>query len=246
MDDPEINKPLKMPEEGKRIDYSQLSSPEPMGRSSAPPPPPAIGLPPRSPSPSPSPSRPSNGPAPHSSLGSILLMIFLAIVLVAGVLVFFSWKGWISLGGIEKLWGGGKTTPTPTVSVSVAPSPTVSAVVSSSPASSPQVNANVNDQTRKADLTKIKEALVKYFAQNNQFPVGEFKTSDASSILAQDLVPQYIEKLPDDPLAPQFYYGYKSDGKTFELTAVLEDKTDPEGTNVGQYHIYKLTGSSGT
>ena len=255
---------LKMP--GKRpetqIDYTALTPPEPMGGNmqnpnlrsmtktnpSPPPPisepPPNQVSPPVSPPPTPS-SPPPPGPITETMepagrpIGSILLMFFIALLLVAGVLAFFSWKGWIKLGGLQKYWGG-KTTPSP--------SPTLS--LSSSPTSSPtsEVVTNVNDQIRKADLANIKDALEKYFVANDKFPEASsaIKTSDSGNILEQALVPKYLDKLPLDPLTPKYYYSYQSDGQTFQLTCVLEDKTDPEGTSVGQYYIYKLTGSSGT
>lgn len=258
-DDENLEKPLKMPE-NTGVDYSNLSAPEPMGgrntqvtgptnfaRQPSQPltPGPGASQPPPATPPSERP-QPVEDQEPRNPLVSLILMIFLSLILVAGILVFISWKGWISLGGLEKLWGGGKASPTPTVTISVEPSPTVSASPEAN--TSPIVTTNVNDQARKADLAKIKEALTNYFADNNQFPLATtgVKTSDQTSVLTQALVPKYLDKLPDDPLAPQYYYGYKSDGQTFELTCALEDKTDPEGVNVGQFYIYKLTGSTGT
>ena len=243
------NNSLKMPGEDRQLDYSQLNQPEPMGGrssysrqgpsarpvapSSVPPP---AGVPPAMPSQPPGPL--PEEPGPRSPWATIMLMFILVVILILGVLVFISWKGWISLGGIEKLWGGGKTSPSPTISVSPTASPTFE--------TSPQITTNINDQTRKSDLSSIKTSLELYYADNNQFPESQtiIKTSDTGTLLAQALVPKYLNRLPDDPLAPQFYYGYKSDGQTFELTCVLEDKTDPEGTLVGQYYIYTLKGIS--
>lgn len=253
--DMDLDEPLKMPEDPGGLDYSNLSVPEPMGGrnnsqvsrptsftrqgpapSAAVPPPnqPPTAVPTVQPRPQAPPPVEERGP--RSPIVSVILMIFLSLILVAGILVFLSWKGWISLGGLEKLWGGGKPSPTPTLAASVEPS------------NLPSGTINTNDQTRKADLAKLKDALTKYFADNNRFPLAPngVKTSDSTSALAQALVPKYLDKLPDDPLAPQYYYGYKSDGQSFELTSVLEDRNDPEGINVGQYFIYKLTGSAGT
>lgn len=252
--DMDLDDPLKTPEDPGGLDYSNLSAPEPMGgrnnsqvprptsftrqgpSSAAVPPPnqPPTAVPTVQPRPQAPP--PVEEPRPRSPIVSVILMIFLSLILVAGILVFLSWKGWISLGGIEKLWGGGKASPTPTLITSVEPS------------NLPSGTVNTNDQTRKADLAKIKDALTKYFTDNNQFPLAPngVKTSDSTSVLAQALVPKYLDKLPDDPLAPQYYYGYKSDGESFELTSILEDRNDPEGITLGQYYIYKLTGSSGT
>jgi len=238
------NKSLKMPGEDKRLDYSQLNEPEPIGGRSAygqqsrpaPMPPNPTGVPPATPN-QPSGPLPEEG-GPRSPWATIMLMFILLVILILGVLIFISWKGWISLGGIEKLWGGGKTSPSPTISASPIASP--------SPETSPQITTNINDQTRKSDLSSIKTSLELYYADNNKFPESPtiIKTSDTGSVLAQALVPKYLNKLPDDPLTPRFYYGYESDGQTFELTCVLEDKTDLEGTLIGQYYIYTLEGIS--
>lgn len=160
--------------------------------------------------------------SPKSSWG---LIIALVVVLFLGVLFFASWQGWISLGGIEKLW---KKSDTTTTSTPVATDAT-----------------NANDTTRKKDLVDLKAALKKYYQAQQSYPVAATsqKTSDATSALSV-LVPTYIAELPIDPLSPTYYYGYKSDGKTFELTTVLEDKTTAGGTQVGTLYIYKVTDTS--
>jgi len=191
---------------------------------------------PKSQAPQAVPSPPATFPAqdakPHSSLSIGILISVLIVILIAAVLVFISWKGWISLGGIEKLWGGGQATPTPDVSVTIEPTtPTPESF----------------DAQRKRDLATLQSALIKYFADNSKYPeaTSEIKTSDSSSILAQALVPAYITVLPDDPLAPKYYYGYTSDGKSFQLTCVLEDTTDTSGVLHGNINVYTLTDTSG-
>lgn len=163
------------------------------------------------------------GMGPAQGGKSWILIIILVVVLILGVLFFASWQGWISLGGLEKLWT--KTTPT-TEPITTTPVPT----------------ANANDLVRKQDLTSLKDALKKYYLANQSYPVAETlqKTSDTTNALTV-LVPNDIAILPVDPLSPTFYYGYKSDGKTFELTAALEDKTDPAGIQSGSVLIYKVT-----
>ena len=95
-------------------------------------------------------------------------------------------------------------------------------------------------------MINIKSGLKDYYLAKSEYPKNAtmIKTSDKTSVLAQALVPAYLDSLPDDPQAPQFYYGYKSDGQTFEITAVLEDKSDSSGTIIGSYNIYKITNSS--
>ncbi len=232
MDNP-IENPVNQPVQPLEMP-SNLTPPEPMGGSGSPTNLPAVGSN-RQPSSSSMPPKEQKG-----GRGSYILMIIIGIILIIGVLVFLSWKDWISLGGLEKLWGGGKVTPIPMPKITseISPSP-----IPSSATTSPQVTTNINDQTRKNDLATIKNALKKYYETNSVYPVSQTvtKTSDTESTLTKALTPTFLEKLPNDPLAPTYYYGYKSDGTTFEITTVLEDKTDPAGTTAGTYFIYKVT-----
>ncbi len=243
-----------------QTDYSGLKSPEAMGSGSP------TGAPNsnvqsssstlRMPSQPPSNQSPNQSPPPpqnnqnldplkehKSPIASYCLMLFLLIILVVAVLIFVSWKGWISLGGVEKLWGGGKVDPTPTPTVEYTISPSISTSPQVSTDSSPIVTGNINDSQRKTDLATIKETLVEYYQANSKYPISleTTKTNDANSILVEKLVPSYLVDLPIDPLDPQYYYGYKSNGTTFELTSVLEDKTDSAGIQMGQYFLYKVT-----
>lgn len=170
--------------------------------------------------------------SPQSSGSLWILVGILAILLIAGGLVLASWQGWISLGGIEKLWGGGQTTTTNSTNTN-----------NNTNTATPKVNAN--DTKRKSDLAKIKAALLKYYNEKQTYPVaeGQIKTIDPSNILTTTLVPNYLSVMPADPVASK-YYGYESDGKSFELNAVLEDKTDPAGIMVGTIFLYKVTDTS--
>ena len=179
---------------------------------------------------------------PKKSAGSYILLIFLFIVLVLGIIFFAAWRGWISNSWTDRIFGPA-TTPTPIVTSTPTPTWEASPTITSSP----EIISNVNDETRKQDLATIKDALEKYFSDNSQYPVSIsiVKTSDISSILAQELIPTYMSSLPDDPMAPQYYYGYISeDGTSFELTCVLEDKSDVSGTLVDSINIYKVTNLS--
>ena len=249
---------------GSQFDYSGLTPPESMGGSNAAPPPepaPAPSAPtppPSSPTPEPAPAPAAEPPKteplafpsqsqtddldldtpkqagnmpgpmpPHSSLGSWFLVIILTILLGLAMLVFLSWKGYVSIGILDNFWGT-SSTPTPVESATSTPT------------------AQSNDSIRKQNLASIAQALQKYYADNTAYPVSAvvIKTSDSQSVLAQALVPAYISSLPDDPLAPSFYYGYKSSGTTFELSAVLEDKTDVSGSLSGNLNIYKVTNTT--
>lgn len=164
--------------------------------------------------------------APKPAWHSIVLIAFLALLIILAIFVFISWRGWVKIGFMEDIW---KRSPSPELSVS--PEATTSAAV------------NNNDLTRKSDLGQIKQALLDYYKDNGSFPIAaqQIKTSDGKTTLANALIPTYLDSLPDDPSAPTNYYGYKSDGKSFELTCVLENTSDPEGIQMGNYYIYKLT-----
>lgn len=172
------------------------------------------------------PSDQMSGPVmmePAGPKSSTWLFVILAILAIAGLFFLASWMGWINIG---KLLG---TKPSPTATVS--------------PSSTPVVIVNKNDATRKTDLINLKTALMKYFNAKQSYPVSISlsKTSDSDTPL-KVLVPDYISSLPLDPLSPNSFYGYKSvDGKSFELTAALEDTTDPSGFNDGDLVLYKVT-----
>lgn len=158
-----------------------------------------------------------------SRKSSLPLIGILALLLIIGGLVFASWMNWISLGGIEKLWGGGKT---PVVEPTPEPTP---------------VTTNVNDAKRKEDLSNLKTALKQYYTATQSYPVAATTEKTLDSVALKVLVPDYITALPVDPLSPTYYYGYKSDGITFELTCILEDKTDTSGILTGDILLYEVT-----
>jgi len=208
--------------------------PQPPPSQPPPPPPPQQGgpfeQPGQQPPPQPPPGYQQPGMQPPSGGGgkTWVLIIILILILIIGGLVFASWQGWISLGGIEKLWkksSAPTTTPTPT--------------------KTEDELAKERDATRKSDLGKIKDALKKYYQANQSYPEAKTvqETSDPNCVLNSTLVPTFLDRLPVDPLVTN-YYGYTSDGRTFELTAALEDKTDASGIQVGTYYIYKVTDTS--
>lgn len=171
--------------------------------------------------------QPVNNDQPSSGKGLLVLIIVLIVILVLGGLFFASWEGWINLGGIEKYWKKTETTNTNTNT------------------NTPVNTASANDQQRKTDLANIKTALAAYYQANQSYPVAatEQKTSDPNCVL-NTLVPTYLASLPVDPQSPVKYYAYKSDGKSYTLTCVLEDTSDPLGIQVGNYFIYKVTNTS--
>jgi len=101
------------------------------------------------------------------------------------------------------------------------------------------------DDQRKSDLHAIQEALINYFAAQTKYPVSEklVLLNTPGNILEKELVPTYINKLPVDPVSTKSY-GYKSDGKTFTLTAVLDNANDPDVTLEGGLPLFKVTPST--
>lgn len=87
------------------------------------------------------------------------------------------------------------------------------------------------DVIRKRDLNDIANALKIYAEDSNgKYPISNevVKLSDESSIRKEIFT--YTGAMTDfkDPKYPEFYYGYKSDGSYFELTARLENLKDKE------------------
>lgn len=101
------------------------------------------------------------------------------------------------------------------------------------------------DDKRKIDLAILQNALEKYYKDFSKYPVSEIvtKTYDKDNVLKKNLVDNgYLDNLPLDPTNPTYYYGYKTDseGKSYELTAVLENPDDNQGQDIGKFLIYKV------
>jgi hypothetical protein len=97
------------------------------------------------------------------------------------------------------------------------------------------------DVQRKVDLKAISAALTQYFTESGKYPSTggvEIKTKTAGNVLARDLVPTYLSNLPVDPMTDMYYYGYKSDGTSYELSALLGNDEDPEGTLTAGKNFY--------
>lgn len=98
------------------------------------------------------------------------------------------------------------------------------------------------DAIRKADLNNLAYALEKYFADKNAYPISSdtIKTNQLSA-LKDALVPDYLQSLPIDPLDPDYWYGYNSDGFTYHLTSIIEDAltSAKQGKNVRYQEVSK-------
>lgn len=97
------------------------------------------------------------------------------------------------------------------------------------------------DEQRISDLDSVSLMLWHYKERNGIYP-----TSSSVVDLSKDkVVATWIEsandgkKIPTDPMG-KYYYGYKSDGETYELSAVLEDKNDKRCVVEGSFCIYRF------
>jgi len=91
-------------------------------------------------------------------------------------------------------------------------------------------SSKTNDAKRKSDLNEIKIALGFYYDDNGKYPISNelTKLNNEDSFVYEDLLKYVDEALLKDPKDPKFYYGYKSDGSHYELTARLENLEDKE------------------
>lgn len=99
------------------------------------------------------------------------------------------------------------------------------------------------DAQRKSDLKKLQTALELYKADHATYPIAtqQTKTNDPANLLRPLVDSRFLVKLPVDPLDPQYFYGYTSDGTTYELSSILEDLDDPIGVKRGSYTVQIIT-----
>lgn len=112
--------------------------------------------------------------------------------------------------------------------------------------SDPSSNASTstNDQKRKTDIQSIKTALTAYFDANGGYPVSNelLKLNIVGNAVQSALSPAYLSSWPADPKAADgWYYSYKSNGKTYTLSARLEDIADVEATTTNGIPLYIVT-----
>lgn len=106
---------------------------------------------------------------------------------------------------------------------------------------SPEEN---RDNHRVSDITNISIALELYAASNNgRYPKTESaeKISDeASNVFKTMKAGGFLFQPIKDPMPDKYYYGYKSDGQAYEITAVFENKNGGRCEMAGSYCIYKF------
>lgn len=98
-----------------------------------------------------------------------------------------------------------------------------------------------NDEKRHNDLVAVKSALSDYKERYGQYPKSTtfININSSNNFIKKLLVPGYIGEIPSDPkLDEGWWYGYKSDGKNFTLSARFENINDREVTKVGGVYLH--------
>jgi hypothetical protein len=114
------------------------------------------------------------------------------------------------------------------------PPPAPQAVVS--------LEAQRRDQQRLIDLGDLKKALDNYHVKEGKYPVtNSLEQTQSSQTLLTALVPTYITGLPVDPLRSTYWYEYSSDGTTYFLRSVAEDKANSQAKPGKVYSYFELT-----
>lgn len=105
--------------------------------------------------------------------------------------------------------------------------------------------AIVRDTQRLSDLSDLKKALQKYKTKEGNYPIttGLVQTRSSQTLL-DALVPTYLTAMPVDPLPNTFWYEYKSDGSTFTLRSVAEDKTNAQAKAGKAFSYFEVTDTS--
>ncbi|MFY9484392.1 MAG: hypothetical protein WAP74_02095 [Patescibacteria group bacterium] len=136
------------------------------------------------------------------------------------------------------------TTTDTTTGVAPTPAATPGTLDTLSPTTTITETVQTRDTIRKKDLATIQTYLESYFNEKGAYPTSTKvgKLNDSTSSVTTALVPKYTSALPRDPKDPTFFYGYKSvDGKTYTLSAQLENTADPEGKKEGTIYLYTVS-----
>jgi len=99
------------------------------------------------------------------------------------------------------------------------------------------------DARRQADLTTLASALELYKDSKGSYPSTNNLLSrmDSSNIPCREFIAgDFLSRCPSDPTGLPSFYGYKSDGSSYELTAVLENLNDPNCVVEGTICIFRI------
>lgn len=86
-----------------------------------------------------------------------------------------------------------------------------------------------DDAKRKVNLADIRTSLEFYFSENGSYPISSnaVKLNDVNSSVYKALIKYTSSSNLEDPKDPDFFYLYQSDGKSFDISARLENDKDP-------------------
>lgn len=110
------------------------------------------------------------------------------------------------------------------------------------------VDTNAHDMERKEDLSDIGRGLENIAAQSKRPTVTPYPDTDNRSVKVDSddfLLKKLKYEFPyRDPLDPDYYYTYKSDGYTYTLTARLEDLEDKDCVMENGMCLYRVKGGN--
>lgn len=171
-------------------------------------------------------------------VGALMLVLFL----VAGVAAYIFLGGGFGNGNTPKL-------EIPLIKEESGTEPIVGEAGTETPPQNqnqeepPVETPQERDSRRKNDLNVLLSHLQRYAADSGgAYPVTEGLdrvSASHESVLIGYLIPRYAPSLLYDP-QQNFFYGYRSDGATFQLSAVLESNEDPECVMEGAICIYRI------
>lgn len=97
------------------------------------------------------------------------------------------------------------------------------------------------DEQRISDLDSISLMLWRYKEKNGSYPASDLvvKLNENNGTVSEIRSANDGKDIPTDPVE-KYYYGYKSDGETYELSAVLENKNDKRCEVEGNFCIYRF------
>ncbi|MEA1937264.1 MAG: hypothetical protein U9N04_04105 [Patescibacteria group bacterium] len=114
-----------------------------------------------------------------------------------------------------------------------------------------KAQVKARDERRKSNLRSLPLTLNVYYSDYAQYPVSVNleKVNNESSNFYKALVPDYLSETQVDwflfdPLDPEFYYTYKSDGFVYSLTARLENLEDEDCVIENGICLYTLKGGN--
>jgi len=100
------------------------------------------------------------------------------------------------------------------------------------------------DKQRIFDLNSISKMLKRYKEENGIYPVSytSAKLNENNQVTRKIKSTSENMDIPFDPNDPKYYYGYQSaNGKSFELTARLENLEDKDCEVINNMCIYKIS-----